>query len=297
MLLNILIPCSQANTAKLTRKYFEMFRKGPRSLMDMWITESPTISNPGEEEQQDYRTIPIYPTLEEFHQDHRPFLRPNLTSQRYTNTHIYLDTHFRLLREDFVRPLREGVQQLLRNRMDTPLKAKHVDDIRVYFDTKLVVPKCTSTGLAYIVQFNIQPLQVSLWMFVTFRFLYAKTIIKIYITPLSYSSCAGRTPRGWSTVPWSACHVIILRASCLPQWPIGIPNTCRRDRSRSHLLKKADSSWPELRWGSKLCATLVDKDSMLADMWCCGLISGITKAKTEMYIELPLYFLYLAKIL
>ncbi|KAM9361314.1 NFX1-type zinc finger-containing protein 1 [Symphorus nematophorus] len=120
------------------------------------------------EDQQDFRTIPIYPTPDEFHQDHRPFLRPNLTSQRYTNTHLYLDTHFRLLREDFVRPLREGIQQLLWNQMDmgrvgSPLKMKRFDDIRVYFDTKLVVPKCTQTGLAYIVQFDIQPLQFVRW--------------------------------------------------------------------------------------------------------------------------------------
>ncbi|XP_074497910.1 NFX1-type zinc finger-containing protein 1 isoform X1 [Sebastes fasciatus] len=118
----------------------------------------------GEEDQQDFRTIPIYPTSEEFHQQQRPFLRPNLTSRRYTSTHIYLDTHFRLLREDFVRPLREGIQQLLRNQMDKDHRlAKQLDDIRVYFDTKLVVPMCTSTGLAYKVQFNIEPLKFVQW--------------------------------------------------------------------------------------------------------------------------------------
>lgn len=125
------------------------------------------ISNPGEEEQQDFRTIPIYPTPEEFHEEQRPFLRPNLTSQRYTNTHLYLDTHFRLLREDFVRPLRDGVQQLILNQSNTggndkPLKNKRFDDIRIYFDTQVLVPKCTRAGMAHIVQFDVQPLQVKL---------------------------------------------------------------------------------------------------------------------------------------
>uniref|UniRef100_A0A8C2WIA0 Zinc finger NFX1-type containing 1 n=1 Tax=Cyclopterus lumpus TaxID=8103 RepID=A0A8C2WIA0_CYCLU len=127
---------------------------------------------PTTEMQQDFRTIPIYPTPEEFQQEQRPFLRPNLTSQRYTNTHLYLDTHFRLLREDFVRPLREGIQQLVRQMDkaggsdeggDNALKRKKFDDIRVYFDTKLVVPKCTSAGIAYIVQFDIQPLKFVHW--------------------------------------------------------------------------------------------------------------------------------------
>ncbi|XP_074552411.1 NFX1-type zinc finger-containing protein 1 [Halichoeres trimaculatus] len=124
--------------------------------------------NPGEEDLEDFRTIPIYPTYEELHNDERPFLRPNLTSKRYTNTHVYLDTHFRLLREDFVRPLREGIQNILWNQKDMGrsedvLKKKHFDDIRVYFDTKLVVPKCTHSGLAYVVQFDVTPLKFVRW--------------------------------------------------------------------------------------------------------------------------------------
>ncbi|XP_071350561.1 NFX1-type zinc finger-containing protein 1 [Trachinotus anak] len=147
----------------------ERSREGTlRSDRDTYTLLPTGVDNPGEEQQQDFRTIPIYPTLEEFQPGNRPFLRPNLTSQRYTNTHLYLDTHFRLLREDFVRPLREGIQQLLKNQLeigrnDNPLKTKRFDDIRVYFDTQLVVPKCTHTGIAYIVKFDIQPLKFVRW--------------------------------------------------------------------------------------------------------------------------------------
>lgn len=135
----------------------------------MYLTGSPTVSNPEEEDLEDFRTIPIFPTPEEFQQDVRPFLRPNLTSQRYSNTHTYLDTHFRLLREDFVRPLREGVQQLLQSQVDRgtskkQLKAKRFDDIRVYFDTQVVAPRCTTSGIAYTVKFDDQPLKVCLWI-------------------------------------------------------------------------------------------------------------------------------------
>lgn len=127
------------------------------------------LSNPGAEDQQNFRTIPIYPTSEEFQEDRRPFLRPNLTSQRYTNTHIYLDTHFRLLREDFVRPLRDGIQQILTSQRnvgatDQLLRTKRFDDIRVYFNTRVVLPTCTNTGIAYTVEFDIQPLKVNIKM-------------------------------------------------------------------------------------------------------------------------------------
>lgn len=123
------------------------------------------LSTGGEDNTQDFRFIPIYPTPEEFHQEHKPLLRPNLTSQRYSNTELYLDTHFRLLREDFVRPLREGIQQLRRSQAEEGgnLKTKRFDDILVYFDTRLVVPKCTSSGLAYVVQFDVEPLKFLHW--------------------------------------------------------------------------------------------------------------------------------------
>ncbi|KAL0191783.1 hypothetical protein M9458_014481 [Cirrhinus mrigala] len=115
---------------------------------------------PGEE---DFRTMSIYPTIEEFHLDNKPFLRPNIMSQSFPNARIYLDTHFRLLREDFVRPLREGVKEVLRSQHNTDgtsLKKRQFDDIRLYHDTRLVLPLCTPTGIAYKVQFDPRPLQV-----------------------------------------------------------------------------------------------------------------------------------------
>lgn len=137
------------------------------------------LSNLGAEDQQNFRTIPIYPTSEEFHEEQRPFLRPNLTSQRYTNTHIYLDTHFRLLREDFVRPLRDGIQQIVASQMNVGtngqlLRTKRFDDIRVYFNTQVVSPTCTSTGIAYTVHFDVQPLKVNIKMA-----LYLMPVLKI----------------------------------------------------------------------------------------------------------------------
>uniref|UniRef100_A0A9J8AQG6 Zinc finger, NFX1-type containing 1 n=1 Tax=Cyprinus carpio carpio TaxID=630221 RepID=A0A9J8AQG6_CYPCA len=116
----------------------------------------------------DFRTMSIYPTLEEFHLDQKPFLRPNIMSQSFQNARIYLDTHFRLLREDFVRPLREGVKEILRNQHSEtvdgiPMKKRRFNDIRVYFDTRLVLPLCTPTGIAYKVQFDPRPLQFVRW--------------------------------------------------------------------------------------------------------------------------------------
>ncbi|NXO35213.1 ZNFX1 protein, partial [Locustella ochotensis] len=112
---------------------------------------------------ESYRIMSIYPTYDEIHGSEKPFLRPNFVSGRYESTSIYLDTHFRLLREDFVRPLREGILEVLQNLQDRNLRKKKFDDIRIYFDARIIAPRCTSTGIAYKVQFDTKPLRSVEW--------------------------------------------------------------------------------------------------------------------------------------
>ncbi|XP_040464584.1 NFX1-type zinc finger-containing protein 1 isoform X3 [Falco naumanni] len=114
-------------------------------------------------QEETYRTMTIFPTYNEVHHDEKPFLRPNIVSGRYESTSIYLDTHFRLLREDFVRPLREGILELLQSFEDKGLRKKKFDDIRIYFDTRIITPLCSPTGIVYKVQFDIKPLKFVRW--------------------------------------------------------------------------------------------------------------------------------------
>ncbi|KAK2915291.1 NFX1-type zinc finger-containing protein 1 [Channa argus] len=180
----------------------ERSREGTlRSDKDNYALLPTGADNPDEADLQDFRTIPIYPTPEEFQQDHRPFLRPNLTSRRYTNTQLYLDTHFRLLREDFVRPLREGIQQLLHDqknmgRNEKPLKTRRFDDIRIYFDSRIMVPKCTQTGLAYTVQFDTEPLKFVRWQN-SKRLLYGSLVCLScdYFETFLYATVSDRDPK------------------------------------------------------------------------------------------------------
>lgn len=78
------------------------------------------------------------------------------------SSNLYLDTHFRLMREDFVRPLRDGIQYLLMQAggREGLRRNAHFDEIRVYFDTKLLLPKFTRSGIAHVVQFDVKPLKV-----------------------------------------------------------------------------------------------------------------------------------------
>ncbi|XP_060089485.1 NFX1-type zinc finger-containing protein 1 [Heteronotia binoei] len=117
---------------------------------------------PGEEAAA-YRTLSIYPTYQEVHGDEKPFLRPNIISQQYESPAVYLDTQFRLLREDFVRPLREGILQLLQSVEDRGLRGKRFDDIRVYFDVRILSPLCSATGIDHKVQFDTKSLRLVRW--------------------------------------------------------------------------------------------------------------------------------------
>ncbi|NXX41716.1 ZNFX1 protein, partial [Tricholaema leucomelas] len=123
----------------------------------------PFVQPQPEGPEEDYRTMSIYPTYDEVHHGKKPFLRPNIVSGRYESTKIYLDTHFRLLREDFVRPLREGIVELSRSFEDGAWRRKKFDDIRIYFDAHILTPVCTPTGVAYKVQFDVKPLKFVRW--------------------------------------------------------------------------------------------------------------------------------------
>ena len=91
----------------------------------------------------------------------RPFLRRNKVDGSYHDAEHYLDVQFRLLREDFVRPLREGIAKLLERIGSAKIGA--LQDIRVYKDVQLLYPVCNSNGLQYKVKFDNTNLKKVRW--------------------------------------------------------------------------------------------------------------------------------------
>ncbi|KAG0721344.1 NFX1-type zinc finger-containing protein 1 [Chionoecetes opilio] len=74
----------------------------------------------------DFRELSVLPTSMDIVDTKRPFLRRNVVKGRYTDGQHYLDVQFRLLREDFVRPLREGICQFRSN------TKSRIMDVRIY---------------------------------------------------------------------------------------------------------------------------------------------------------------------
>lgn len=61
----------------------------------------------------DFRQQPSFPTMEEMLNEERPFLRPIKSEGSYDDTSHYLDVQFRLLKEDLVCPLRDGIREIV----------------------------------------------------------------------------------------------------------------------------------------------------------------------------------------
>ena len=58
----------------------------------------------------DFRYMSIIPTIQDLNDKEDPTLRVIQQKGEFKNLETYLDSNFRLLREDFMRDLREGFQ-------------------------------------------------------------------------------------------------------------------------------------------------------------------------------------------
>ncbi|XP_067120945.1 NFX1-type zinc finger-containing protein 1-like isoform X2 [Centruroides vittatus] len=95
--------------------------------------------------------IPIFPTRQDL-MDKQPFLRPNIVCGRYLNLNHYLDVQFRLLREDYIRPLRDSIENY-------KVKASHrrSRNFHVYNDVHIIYPYNTEGGIVHLISFNVKP--------------------------------------------------------------------------------------------------------------------------------------------
>lgn len=98
-----------------------------------------------------FRLLKIIPSMNEILSHERIYLRSNIVEKggSYEDSNHYLDIHFRLLREDFLSPLREGIQTYL-----TKSSARNTD-IRIYENVYSLGPKVHSRyGLIYRLQLD-----------------------------------------------------------------------------------------------------------------------------------------------
>ncbi|CAH3170987.1 unnamed protein product [Porites lobata] len=90
----------------------------------------------------------------------RPFLRTNISKGRYDNVQHYLDVQFRLLREDFLEPLREGIGEVILN--VPPEQRKQ--SMKNYRSVRIIGKElATDSGITYQVEIDVSGLNTSRW--------------------------------------------------------------------------------------------------------------------------------------
>ncbi|KAK3888095.1 hypothetical protein Pcinc_007833 [Petrolisthes cinctipes] len=96
----------------------------------------------------DFRELPVLPYALEISLNQRPFLRKNIVEGKYRDENHYLDVQFRLLREDFVRPIRIGINDF---RSDTH---KKIRDVRIYLRVNIGEARLVGRKICHFVQMN-----------------------------------------------------------------------------------------------------------------------------------------------
>ena len=107
----------------------------------------------------DYKSIPIFPRREDIFPDNPPYLRKNIVRGRYDDVIHYLDVQFRLLREDYIAPIRAGVLEV------TDTREYRTRSIHVYRNVKVVgrLLDTKSGGLLHRVQFDASRMRRVNW--------------------------------------------------------------------------------------------------------------------------------------
>ena len=110
--------------------------------------------------QNDFRSLTVIPTLEEIWQPSKTYIRPIKERGKYSNGEEYLDIQFRLLREDFIAPLREGIHEISRN---LP-RAERKHNIKLYRQVQILDPNCSKGGLIHKVKFDVKHIRRGTWI-------------------------------------------------------------------------------------------------------------------------------------
>lgn len=97
-----------------------------------------------------YKHLEVLPTPYELTATEPPFIRPLVVEGGYQDSNHYLDVHFRLLKEDFVRPLRQGINYYLSG------GDYKKSDVRVYFNVEFDSVQIEKSNIVFYLKLNLR---------------------------------------------------------------------------------------------------------------------------------------------
>lgn len=109
---------------------------------------------------ESFLEMSVVPTLNEILSEQAAYLRQNLVDGPYRGVNHYLDVHFRLLREDFIQPLREAIfnfRQIVaeatesnynrKNAIDMVKNTKNIESLNVYTNVTIESSLLSDNGI------------------------------------------------------------------------------------------------------------------------------------------------------
>lgn len=116
---------------------------------------------------EDFRKISIYPDTFDILSNHEPFIRESIVEGKYVaGVDHYLDVQFRLLREDFVRPLRNGITEYrhIKDKPEAISAAKfRIKDLNVYQNVQIYGSKMLHNDQVHYCRFDSAPFRNLRW--------------------------------------------------------------------------------------------------------------------------------------
>ena len=117
------------------------------------LEQAKSVDDEEERDNSKFRQIPILPEWEEIKEDNGipKEVRPNQIDTPYKGWMEYYDIQFRLIREDFIAPLRRGVAAFLQGE-----RGRKNRDVKTYSSAKIVSQVTTNDkGICFIVKFDV----------------------------------------------------------------------------------------------------------------------------------------------
>lgn len=121
--------------------------------LELYVKEFNGNSCLEEELLNDFRDTSIYPTSEEILKFTPSTLKKNKIFGNYNTVNEYLNINFRLLREDFVKPLREGIHQYLLQESGAQIR-KYTSKVKAYKNVKFLEVVYRSGEIGRKIQFD-----------------------------------------------------------------------------------------------------------------------------------------------
>lgn len=130
---------------------------------------------------EDFRELSLYPTVEDLTRNNLGFVRPNKLKGAYIDVEHYLDVQFRLLREDFIDPLRKGLkkyaQAKLNHESGKRMKNKY-ESVRLYQKVKFEFCELTGTNqVGYVLNFDVDQKMTKIKWEYCKRFMYGSLLL------------------------------------------------------------------------------------------------------------------------